>query len=475
MHVVHEMSGTDASFLYFETPTAHMHVLGTVLLDTSAVPGWGADDAIRLIQRRIELLPQFRRRVNPATLRLHHPVWVDVPHVDVAAHVSRVHCPAPGGMAELADQVASFASRQLDRRRPLWELLVVEDLADQRVALVFKIHHCATDGVGAAKILGAIFDLTPEGRTPEELAQAAEQLAAEAKPEPGVLDVALHTATGLVSWPLNLTRVVPSAVKAVSRLISHRAGEQDTSGGAVPFVAPRAPFNGRITANRVVAYADVALADVKRIKALAGGPTFNDVVVAVCGGALRRYLLGSGQLPDSSLIAVVPVSVRGTDDTSANAVSAMFTTLATDTDDPRERLAAVRQANAVAKGTQAAVGDALLMQAAELAPPTVTTVLARAYSGLRLADLHPVVHNVVLSNVPGPPIPIYLDGATVVGLYPLGPVLEGPGLNITVVSYADRVDVGLIACKDRLPDLDRLAACIPAAVEELLEALAPTG
>jgi len=468
------MSGTDATFLYFETPSAHMHVLGTIVLDTSTAPGWGADDVIDLIRDRLELLPQFRRRVSPATLRLHHPVWVDVQDVEVADHVSRAQCPAPGGMAQLADQVASFAAKQLDRKRPLWELLVVEGMADDRVALVFKIHHCATDGVGAARILGALFDLTPEGRTPEQLAQAAEVLAAEAKPEPSVVDVAVHTAAGLVSWPLNLTKVVPSAVRAVTRVVSHRRSDEDTSGGAVPFVAPRAPFNGRITAGRVVAYADLALEDVKRIRRAAGG-TFNDVVIAVCGGAFRRYLMEKDQLPDSSLIAVVPVSVRAGDDASANAVSAMFTTLATDVADPLERLRVVRQANAVAKGTQAAVGDALLMQAAELAPPTVTTVLARAYSGLRLANLHPVVHNVVISNVPGPPVPIWMDGAKVVGLYPLGPVLEGPGLNITLVSYADRVDVGLIACSDRMPDLDRLADALQPSVQELLGALSPSG
>lgn len=464
------MSGVDASFLYFETPSAHMHVLGTIVVDTSGTPGWGAGDVVRLIEERLDLLPQFRRRVLTATLRLHHPVMVDVPQVDVASHVSRVVCPAPGDMAALADQVASFASHQLDRRRPLWEGLVVEGLADERAAVVLKMHHCATDGVGAARILGAIFDLLPEGRTPEQLAGDKELLASVTRPEPGLLDVALHTATGLVTWPLNLTKVVPTAIRSVSRIISHRTGDEDTSGGATPFSAPRASFNGRITPGRVVAYADIPIADVKRIKNVVGG-TFNDAIIAICGGAFRHYLEDRGELPDSSLIAVVPMSVRGADDTSANAVSAMFTTLGTDIEDPLERLAVVRQANLVGKGTQAAMGDTLLAQVTELAPPTVTTVLARAYSGLRLADVHPVVHNVVISSVPGPPIKIYLAGARVEGLYPLGPVLEGPGLNITLVSYADRVDVGLIACSDRMPDLADLAAAIHSSVQDFLKAI----
>jgi diacylglycerol O-acyltransferase len=463
------MSGTDASFLYFETPAAHMHVIGTMVVDTTSRPGWGADEVIAMFTERLDLLPQFRRRVNTTTMRLHHPFWVDVLHLNVADHVSRVHC--AGGMAELAEQVGSFAATQLDRRRPLWEAMVVEGLDDNLAAIVLKIHHCATDGVGAARILGAIFDLGPEGRTAAELEHARETLKTELKPEPGLIDVTLHTATGLATWPFKTLKILPTAVRSVVRMVGHQAGSEDTSGGALPFQAPRAPFNGRITPGRVVAYADIRLADVKTIKKAVGG-TFNDAVIAIVGGALRHYLSARGDLPDSSLIAVVPVSVRGSDDgSSGNAVSAMFTSLATDVADPKERLAAVRQANLVGKGVHAAMGDSLISQAADIAPPSMTTVLARAYSGLRLADLHPVVHNLVISNVPGPPIEIYLSGVPVVGLYPLGPVMEGPGLNVTLVSYHDRVDVGLIACSDRMPDLSDLAAAIPIAVQEYLLAI----
>jgi diacylglycerol O-acyltransferase len=362
--------------------------------------------------------------------------------------------------------VASFAAQQLDRSRPLWEALVVEGLDGDRAAVVFKIHHCATDGVGAARILGAIFDLSPDGRTAAELEQARSELDGEQLPHPGVLDVAGHTAMGLLSLPLKAARVVPSAARSLVRVAGKVTG---SSGGAVPFQAPRAPFNGRITPGRVVAYAEVPLADVKAVKNAVGG-TVNDAVIAICGGALHHYLKKRDELPDRSLIAAVPVSVRQ-DDVSGNAVSAMFTSLGTDVEDPLERLAAVRQANLVGKGVHAAMGDHLIGQAAELAPPTITTALARFYSGLRLADRHPVVHNVIISNVPGPPVEIYLAGCRVTGLFPLGPVLEGPGLNITVVSYADRVDVGIIACSERMPDLDDLAAAVPVALQELLTAV----
>ncbi|MGB8650506.1 MAG: wax ester/triacylglycerol synthase family O-acyltransferase [Mycobacteriales bacterium] len=464
------MSGTDASFLYFETPSSHMHVLGTIVLSTRDRPGWSADDVIALIEDRLDLLPPFRRKVAPATLRLHHPFWVDVPHVDVASHVSRVHCPAPGGMAELAHEVEAFASTQLDRSRPLWEALVVEGMADDKAAIVFKVHHCAVDGVAAARILGNLFDLSPAGRTEAELLGARAEAKAANKPEPGLLDVALHTVTGLALRPLQLARLLPTTAKAVAGLARHRTGGE-SSGGAVPLNAPRAPFNGAITPGRVVAYVDVPLADVKAVKAAVGG-TFNDAITALCGGAFRGYLDKLDALPDSSLIAVVPVSVRGgEDDDGANRVSAMFTVLGTDIADPVERLQVVRQANQVAKGDHAALGNDLLSRMSQLAPPNTTTAIARFYSALRLANLHPVVHNVVISNVSGPPIQIYMAGLPVEGLFPLGPVLEGPALNITAVSYRDRVGFGLIACSDRMPDLPDLAAQFPLALEETLAAL----
>jgi diacylglycerol O-acyltransferase len=465
------MSGADASFLYFETPATHMHVLGTLVVDTTDRPGWSADDLIEVLQHRLDLLRPFRQKLALAMLRLHHPVWVDVPDVDVRAHVSRVKCPAPGTMVELAREVAAFASVQLDRSRPLWECLVVEDLADSRAAIVFKIHHCAVDGVGAARILNVLFDLQPEGRTEAELLGAKEEARALQQPEPSVLDVALHTVTGFASRPWHVARLVPTTVKAVTGVVGRHVGDADTSGGALPLTAPRAPFNGAITPARSVAYVDVALEDVKAIKSAVGG-TFNDAVTAITGGALRNYLLKRDELPDSSLIAVIPVSTRGDEsDVAANRTSAMFTSLGTDVADPVTRLKVVHQANKVAKGDQAAMGPDLVARVSEVAPPNATAAAARLYSMLRFANFHPVVHNLVLSNVAGPPLQIYMAGAKVDGIYPLGPVMEGPGLNITVVSYRDRVGFGIIACRDRLPDIDDLAAEFPAAVEEMLLAV----
>jgi diacylglycerol O-acyltransferase len=193
------------------------------------------------------------------------------------------------------------------------------------------------------------------------------------------------------------------------------------------------------------------------------------VITAFCGSAFRSYLIRRGDLPSSSLIAVCPVSVR-TDSGGGNAVSALFTTLATDVADPVERYAVVRRANDVGKADHEAIGPDLLSRPAEVAPPTMTSFMARAYSAVRMADLHPVVHNVIISNVPGPPVQLYLAGGSIEALYPLGPVLEGPALNITVVSYRDRVGFGFIGCARRISDLADLAAAVPDALAELVAA-----
>ncbi|MDX6198149.1 MAG: diacylglycerol O-acyltransferase / wax synthase [Actinomycetota bacterium] len=466
------MSGMDASFLYFETPNMHMHVLGVLVLDPAEVPGgWRRDRVFNLIRERLDLLPPFRRRLLQPTLRLHHPVWADVEDLDLHDHITTVTCPTPGGEQQLEQLIGAFAAEKLPRNRPLFHILVIEGLADGQVAVVIKVHHCAVDGVGAARILGNLFDLTPEGRTPEQLAEARALVAATVPTsDPGLPALVMHEAVGLAMRPLGVVRLVPQVAKsAVNLVMSRRSGGGGTS-GAIPFTAPRAPFNGTISPDRIVSLVDVALDDIKAVKNAAGG-TFNDAVIAICGGAFRRYLEAHGELPDSSLIAVVPVSVRSEDDTqAANRTSAMFTSLGTDIDDPLKRHESVRSANDIGKADQKALGDELIVQAAELASPNVTSLIARLYSTARLADMHPVVHNVVISNVAGPPIQIYFAGAKVERVFPLGPVLEGPGLNITVVSYRDRVGFGLIGCKERIPDLADLAAQVAPALDELLTA-----
>ena len=458
------MSGLDASFLYFETPAQHMHVSGTLVLDPSTAPGtWNADTVRDTVRERLPFIPPFRRRVHMPTLRLNHPSWVDT-EVDVDDHVEVVQCPAPGDTAALCEVVGEFAGKQLDRSQPLWRILVVEGLQDGRVGLVVKVHHCAVDGPAAANVLGALFDLTPERRSPEELGREVPPAA----PQYSWARRVVRTGADLAKHPLTAARVVPSAAGAVTNIARGRRGGASAD-APVPFSGPRAPWNGSISPERTVALTDVSVEDVKAVKNAVAGATFNDVVLALCGGALRSYLLAKDALPDGGLLAVCPVSVR-TDDGAGNQQSAMFARLGTDIADPIERLHAVHTTTNAAKAEHEALGKTLILQAAELAPPTVTSLAARAYGAVRLADLAPTPSNLVLSNLPGPPFQIYFGGAAVERVFPLGPVLDGFGLNITVVSYNDRVGVGFIADGKRVPDVADLAAQVPFAMAELVEA-----
>jgi diacylglycerol O-acyltransferase len=272
--------------------------------------------------------------------------------------------------------------------------------------------------------------------------------------------------------PLSMVKVVPQTVRAITNIVQRR--RSGASGMAAPLTAPRTHFNAPVTPHRKTAFATTSLAEVKEIKQ-AFGATVNDVVLTIVSGALRRYLEARNDLPEKSLIATCPVSVRSDKEVvGANQVSALFTTLATDIADPVERLGVIHEGNKGAKEEHNAVGADMLQGWAEFAAPTTFSLAARMYTGLRLSERHPVIHNLVISNVPGPPFPLYFAGAKLVGLNPLGPIFDGAGLNITVLSYVDNIDWGFIACRELMPELWDLAEAIPDAQAELLKAAQAT-
>lgn len=466
------LSGLDASFLYFETPTMHMHVCATIVLDPSKAPGgYSFENISELIASRLDLVPPLRRRLATVPFNLGHPVWVEDESFDLDYHVRRIGCPAPGGEEQLADITADIASRPLDRTRPLWELWVVEGLEHGHVGVVAKMHHCTVDGVSGANLLVHFLDLEPNPAPrpkPEK----------EWKPDrkPGDLELVGRALVSRAARPFGILATGAKTVRSVgSFLLAKRKIEGP--GQAVPMTAPRTIFNTSITAHRKVAYAHVSLEDVKAVKR-AFNATVNDVVLTVCAGALRRYLEGHGGIPDKSLLATVPVSVRTEDEKGVmgtNKVSAMFSTLATNIADPVERLKTINAANRNAKEEHKALGADLLTNWAQYAAPNVFSLAARLYSSMKLTERHPVVHNLVISNVPGPPVPLYFAGAELVALNPFGPVFDGAGLNITVVSYRGSMDFGLIACRETAPDLWQLAGAIPEALAELKKAAETAG
>ncbi|HEX3948140.1 MAG TPA: wax ester/triacylglycerol synthase family O-acyltransferase [Acidimicrobiales bacterium] len=460
------LTGLDASFLYMETPTLHMHVAMTAVFDPDTVPGGYSFRRLRQhIDDRIPLAPVFGRRLVEVPLRLGHPVWVDDPDFEIDNHLRRAALPSPGGMHELAELAADVNSRQLHRDRPLWEMWIVEGLEGGRIALVAKMHHSTIDGVSGAELLGVLLDLVPDppvpppdgarppGRIPSETELVAQALVARAV------------------RPVEITRTLWRTGHAVLGVRRVRHDQARPGKAALPLTAPRTSINVAISGRRRVAFAAASLDDVKRLKDEMG-TTVNDVVLAICTGALHDYLLAGDELPESPLVAVVPVSV--TPDQAAlkgsNKVSAMFVQLPTQEPDPLTRLRLIQQGTKGAKGEHNALGAATLQNWAEHATPNLFALAARLYTGGRLADRHRPIANLVVSNVPGPDFPLYLGGAEMLAGFPLGPVIDGMGLNMTIMSYRGALYWGLISCARAVPRLADVAAAVPTALDELLAA-----
>jgi WS/DGAT/MGAT family acyltransferase len=384
---------------------------------------------------------------------------------DLDAHLHRMTVPAPGGDKETAELVADILSRKMDRSRPLWEMYVVEGRKDGLIGIVSKVHHSTIDGVTGANMMAELFDLEPDA--PPRTEKSADAWEPERKPSE--VELVGRALLDTVGRPFGVVKLVPGTLLGAAKLINRRG--RGAVGMPAPFTAPRTSFNATITPHRSVAFTSVPLEDIKTVKN-AFGVKVNDVVIAVCSGALRRYLADRDELPDRSLIAAIPVSVhdRSDPDSGTTKVSFMFSSLASDVDDPGERLRLIAETNEGAKADHELVGANLLQNWAEHAAPNTFSLAARLYSGLRLSDRHPVVHNLVISNVPGPPIPLYFNGAKLKVLHPLGPVMDGAGLNVTVLSNMDTIGFGFIAARELMPELWDLSDAIAPALAELVEA-----
>ncbi|WP_410632654.1 WS/DGAT/MGAT family O-acyltransferase [Amycolatopsis sp. cmx-4-83] len=456
------LSGLDASFLYLETPSQVLHVCGLLTLDGSTVPGGYSFAKLKArLEERVALIPAFRRKLHNPLWNLSHPVWIEDDDFDLDHHVHRIGVPAPGDRAELAELCAHIAGQQLDRAQPLWQLHVIEGLADGQIAVLLKMHHASVDGVSGASLITHLAGLEPDAPAP-----AIEQPRNPAAPSP--LDLLREGAGNVVRRPAEVVRLLPDLLELVPRWLGKALRGK---GMPIPFTAPRTSLNGTITGHRSVAFAQLDLDDVKNVKN-AFGVTVNDVVLALVAGALREFLEARGELPDDPLVATVPVSVhdRTERDHGSNKVSAFFASLPTHLPDPAARVFFLAEANRLSKDHHYDIDADMLQDWAQFSAATAFGLAVRAYSALRLAEKHPVVHNLVVSNVPGPPMPLYFLGARITGLYPLGPVFHGAGLNVTVLSNAGKVHVGLLGARELVKDLWPLADALPEALDQLLKA-----
>lgn len=463
------LSGLDASFLYLESSAQLMHVCGLLLLDPSTVPGGYTYDRMREdLDRRVRAIPAFRRKLRQVPLEIDHPVWVDDTDFDIDRHLHRLAVPAPGGPDELAELCAHMAGIPLDRSRPLWEMSVIEGLENGKIAVFTKMHHATVDGVSGSSMLSVLCSLEPDA----PLLDLGVDSAAMSARDPGALELFGRGLLSTVTKPFNAFRLVRPTTSLVTRTIER--ARQGTA-MAAPLTAPRTAFNGNISGRRAIAVVDLSLDRIKEIKRAVEGATVNDVVLAISGGALRRYLEARGDLPSTSLLASVPVSVHGKSDRTGgtNKVSSLFARLGTDIADPVLRLTQLATANAHAKAHHSAIPADTLQEWAEFAAPRTFGLAVRMVAGLKLAEKGPVIHNLVISNVPGPPVPLYFMGARIDGLYALGPVFHGAGLNVTVMSSNGKMHVGLIACRDSVPDVRHLAEDFQVELDALYAATVP--
>jgi diacylglycerol O-acyltransferase / wax synthase len=467
-----QLTSLDAQFLALETPRIYGHVSGVLILDPSTAPGGvlGLADLQRLIIERLPLIPVFHRRLAEVPFGLDYAYWVDDPDFDIDFHVRELALVPPGDKIQLEEQVARIFARPLDRNRPLWELYLIHGLADGRVALMTKVHHAVIDGLSGAEILGSLLDLTPEGRPPPE----PDFDGSDAR-IPSQIEMLIRGLIGLPRYPLRLLRSLPAAVPnfeevgvfsmlpgagrvgAAGRTLQALLRRDGIVSGRTLSTPPRTSFNGRVSAHRRITFGQIPLGAVKDVKNMHGA-TVNDVVVSMCAGAVRHWLLKHRELGTDPLIAQIPVSVRSPEQqgTFGNRILLMGVQLHTEIADPVERLRATHASLAEMKERHQALPATLLQDANHFIPPALFTRAAQlTFTWASNPHLRPT-WNLVISNVPGPQVPIYCAGARMEAIYPVSVITDGMGLNITVMSYDGNLNFGIVADRDVMPDLGKL-------------------
>ena len=460
-----QLTGLDGSFLYMETPTTFGHVSGLAIYERPSADFDPYDAVYERWGSFVGQLEPMRRRVVEVPFHLDHPYWVFDPNFDLDFHIRHLSLAPPGRADQLAEQISRIVGRPMDRSRPLWEVYVIEGLESGRWALLTKYHHATIDGASGVVMINLLHDTTPDAEPPgENLPWEPEELPTDA-------ELLRLTMANLLRNPAKAVRTQLRLVRefAESAGLTSVGGIARQAGSAIRTVvapgdgprvnlpltpAPPTPWNRSVTAHRRFAMRSASLDNIKRLKEATGG-TVNDVVMAICAGALRTYLIEHDALPDRPLRAMVPVSIRTgeEEDTWTNRVSGLVVDLPTNLDDPLERVARCREAMLEAKQQFELVPAEALIDITQYAPPVVATSAIRLAARLRLANRVDPVVNVIISNVPGPRQPLYLAGAKLDQYIPVSTIGEGMGLNITVHSYLDELTFGLIACRELVPDL----------------------
>jgi len=467
-----QLSGMDASFLYFETGHTPTHIGAFAIYDQSTAPGGRVTfkGILANVEKRLHLARCFRQKLVHVPMDLDHPYWIEDPDFDLEFHIRHIALPHPGDWRQLCIQVARIHARPLDLSRPLWEMYVIEgldgvvDAPEGSFAVLTKIHHAAIDGVSGAELTAAIHDISPDAEPPPpEKPWVAERA-------PNLFELAARTTANNIRQPFRFLKVMSQTVPPITRMLLADAEEEVESAGPVP----RTRFNGTVTGHRVVEGRTFLLQDIRDIRKRVPGATVNDVVLTICSGGLRKYLDAHGELPKDTLVAMAPISVRGDEQRGAagNQISGMSVTLHTNVADPLERLEKVHRGTRESKTTAEAMGARTMTDITQVMPGSLSGLAARLYTRLGLANRVKPFLNTVITNVPGPQFPLYFTGAKMVALHGMGPVMDGMGLIHPVFSYSGRISIAFTACRDQLPDPGFYAECLQSSFDELKEAAA---
>jgi diacylglycerol O-acyltransferase len=465
-----QLSGLDATFINLETPSAPTHVGGIAIYDQSTAPEGRVTfkGILANIESRLHLARCFRQKIVRVPFGFDHPYWIEDANFDLEFHVRHIALPKPGDWRQLCIQAARIHARPLDLDKPLWEMYVIEGL-DQveglpagSFAILSKIHHAAIDGVSGVEMTAAIHDLSPEEAAPE----ADRPWVAES--EPSLLELALRSTVNNIRQPFRFAQILSeTAPPAIRALLQQRDDSDERQAGV-----PRTRFNRRVSPHRVFEAKSFALADVKQIRKRVEGATVNDVILSVCGGALRKYLEHHHELPIESLSAFAPISTRTPDQVgqAGNQVAGMFVELHTDEPDPVRRLQKVYRTTVNSKEMTKAVGARSMTDVTQTMPGALAGIAGRLVTRTGLMSRMRPVANCVITNVPGPQIPLYFTGAKMVANFGLGLPMEGLGLFHIVLSYNGAITVSITGCRDQMPDPDFYAECLDASFKELREA-----
>jgi WS/DGAT/MGAT family acyltransferase len=473
------LGGVDSAFLHLETPQTPMHIASAHVLEPPAGTGDFVADLRRRMSRRLHLAPVLTRRLAPMPLQFANPAWVEDERVDLEHHVRRVTLPAPGTPAQFEDCIARLHAELLDRDRPLWQMVVIDGLQSGQLGFYFKAHHAVVDGQAGIQLAKALFDLTPAPGSPPR-GRRPERRPAE-HPAAGELAAAAlaHDAGQIVK----LVRHLPDIVRTAARVFGPAGPPDDGSGrggGRRPgplsqnfAFGPRTPLNVPITSERGFAALSLPLDDLRRLAAI-HETTLNDVVLALCSGALRRYLALHGGIPGKPLTAAMPISLRAAGNADYTTQATMpLVNLQTHVADPIRRLHAIRDAAAAVKSLVRRAQGVVPMDFPSIGLPWLLQAAAALYGRTGIAAAMPPIANVVISNVPGPQVPLYVAGARLLTYWPVSIVEHGVGVNVTVLSYAGTMGFGIVTARAAVPEARDLSHALAAAYDELRDLSRP--